>query len=322
MTPRKGKLPAVLACMAALAGCNINPANQGSVSSWFSMRAGDPPSFVTGVVGFENTGSNDPSTRLTLRFRDPVSKTHAAHVTTSSYSELFSLALTPRYYELYEFEVRYLSYTVTRETGAYEERCEANGEALEKTVQKRKRSVTHTAVNVESNCRSTPLTKTDYYYETYTSKPFSAPFRAESFATNYIGDFRVQCSYKEKKGKTLVDSCRLNYGAVSRDRVDAWVAQMKRGRQGQARAAAAGTPAGGRHEEGRQAHPFGISLRRSLKERRRSRARCRRIAIAARRPGSARASVAGRYPFAAPGVARWPLPARPRRRRSRPPERG
>ncbi|EPW8713679.1 hypothetical protein ACWQJR_006581, partial [Pseudomonas aeruginosa] len=168
------------------------------MSSWFSMRAGDPPSFVTGVVGFENTGSNDPSTRLTLRFRDPASKTHAAHVTTSSYSELFSLALTPRYYELYEFEVRYLSYTVTRETGAYEERCEANGEALEKTVQKRKRSVTHTAVNVESNCRSTPLTKTDYYYETYTSKPFSAPFRAESFATNYIGDFRVQCSYKEK----------------------------------------------------------------------------------------------------------------------------
>ena len=226
MTPRKGKLPAVLACMAALAGCNINPANQGSVSSWFSMRAGDPPSFVTGVVGFENTGSNDPSTRLTLRFRDPASKTHAAHVTTSSYSELFSLALTPRYYELYEFEVRYLSYTVTRETGAYEERCEANGEALEKTVRTRKRSVTHTAVNVESNCRSTPLTKTDYYYETYTSKPFSAPFRAESFATNYIGDFRVQCSYKEKKGKTLVDSCRLNYGAVSRDRVDAWVAQM------------------------------------------------------------------------------------------------
>ena len=216
MTPRKGKLPAVLACMAALAGCNINPANQGSVSSWFD----------TGVVGFENTGSNDPSTRLTLRFRDPASKTHAAHVTTSSYSELFSLALTPRYYELYEFEVRYLSYTVTRETGAYEERCEANGEALEKTVRKRKRSVTHTAVNVESNCRSTPLTKTDYYYETYTSKPFSAPFRAESFATNYIGDFRVQCSYKEKKGKTLVDSCRLNYGAVSRDRVDAWVAQM------------------------------------------------------------------------------------------------
>ncbi len=210
MTPRKGKLPAVLACMASLAGCNINPANQGSVSSWFSMRAGDPPSFVTGVVGFENPGSNDPSTRLTLRFRDPASKTHAAHVTTSSYSELFSLALTPRYYELYEFEVRYLSYTVTRETGAYEERCEANGEALEKTVQKRKRSVTHTAVNVESNCRSTPLTKTDYYYETYTSKPFSAPFRAESFATNYIGDFRVQCSYKEKKGKTLVDSCRLN----------------------------------------------------------------------------------------------------------------
>ncbi|EOU9636743.1 hypothetical protein ACOJI1_007013, partial [Pseudomonas aeruginosa] len=70
--------------MASLAGCNINPANQGSVSSWFSMRAGDPPSFVTGVVGFENTGSNDPSTRLTLRFRDPVSKTHAAHVTTSS----------------------------------------------------------------------------------------------------------------------------------------------------------------------------------------------------------------------------------------------
>ena len=136
MTPRKGKLPAVLACMAALAGCNINPANQGSVSSWFSMRAGDPPSFVTGVVGFENTGSNDPSTRLTLRFRDPASKTHAAHVTTSSYSELFSLALTPRYYELYEFEVRYLSYTVTRETGAYEERCEANGEALEKTVRK------------------------------------------------------------------------------------------------------------------------------------------------------------------------------------------
>ncbi|HCE9520167.1 TPA: hypothetical protein NH186_006479, partial [Pseudomonas aeruginosa] len=128
------------------------------MSSWFSMRAGDPPSFVTGVVGFENTGSNDPSTRLTLRFRDPASKTHAAHVTTSSYSELFSLALTPRYYELYEFEVRYLSYTVTRETGAYEERCEANGEALEKTVQKRKRSVTHTAVNVESNCRSTPLT--------------------------------------------------------------------------------------------------------------------------------------------------------------------
>lgn len=57
-------------------------------------------------------------------------------------------------------------------------------------------------MNVESNCRSTPLTKTDYYYETYTSKPFSAPFRAESFATNYIGDFRVQCSYKEKKGKT------------------------------------------------------------------------------------------------------------------------
>ncbi|HHN0106384.1 TPA: hypothetical protein ACRNU9_006008, partial [Pseudomonas aeruginosa] len=53
--------------MASLAGCNINPANQGSVSSWFSMRAGDPPSFVTGVVGFENTGSNDPSTRLTLR---------------------------------------------------------------------------------------------------------------------------------------------------------------------------------------------------------------------------------------------------------------
>ncbi|HBO5297989.1 TPA: hypothetical protein NHQ57_006472, partial [Pseudomonas aeruginosa] len=74
----------MLACMASLAGCNINPANQGSVSSWFSMRAGDPPSFVTGVVGFENTGSNDPSTRLTLRFRDPASKTHAAHVTTSS----------------------------------------------------------------------------------------------------------------------------------------------------------------------------------------------------------------------------------------------
>ena len=46
-------------------------------------------------------------------------------------------------------------------------------------------------MNVESNCRSTPLTKTDYYYETYTSKPFSAPFRAESFATNYIGDFRA-----------------------------------------------------------------------------------------------------------------------------------
>ncbi len=68
---------------------------------------------------------------------------------------------------------------------------------------------------MESNCRSTPLTKTDYYYETYTSKPFSAPFRAESFATNYIGDFRVQCSYKEKKGKTLVDSCRLNYAVAA-----------------------------------------------------------------------------------------------------------
>ncbi|MGV8783644.1 hypothetical protein ACV35H_33600, partial [Pseudomonas aeruginosa] len=67
---------------------------------------------------------------------------------------------------------------------------------------------------------------TDYYYETYTSKPSSAPFRAESFANNYIGDFRVQCSYKEKKGKTLVDSCHLNYGAVSRDRVNAWRAHM------------------------------------------------------------------------------------------------
>ncbi len=121
--------------MAALAGCNINPANQGSVSSWFSMRR------RSAQLRHRRGRLREHRQQRPVHPPDPAFprsrlKTHAAHVTTSSYSELFSLALTPRYYELYEFEVRYLSYTVTRETGAYEERCEANGEALEKTVRK------------------------------------------------------------------------------------------------------------------------------------------------------------------------------------------
>lgn len=223
---RKGKLFVVFVCMVVLVGCNINLVNQGLVLFWFFMCVGDLFSFVIGVVGFENIGSNDLFICLILCFCDFVFKIYVVYVIILLYFELFSFVLMLCYYEFYEFEVRYLFYIVICEIGVYEECCEVNGEVLEKMVWKRKCSVIYMVVNVEFNCCFMLLIKIDYYYEIYIFKLFFVLFCVESFVINYIGDFCVQCSYKEKKGKIFVDSCCFNYGVVSCDWVDVWVVQM------------------------------------------------------------------------------------------------
>lgn len=201
---RHGCAAAVAALL--LSGCTSTAKD--NISSWYQLRESDPPTYAVGIAGFDGKLEDPHGQRLTLRFRDAATKTHAVEITIRNGFKndgTFVLPLTPRDYELYQFELQYFSHEVQVDSGEYRNSCTYSGE------EEGKRSKSYTSTNT-STCSSGPVTYTEERYATYTSPKFAAPFRLSPNKTSYIGNFMAQCDFKIAYGRNHAESCWLNYG--------------------------------------------------------------------------------------------------------------
>jgi hypothetical protein len=196
----------VVAAAVLLSGCTNTV--EDNISSWYQLRESDPPTYAVGMAGFDRTQAAPQQQQLVLRFRDAATKTHAVEITFRSGLKndgSFVLPLTPRDYELYQFELRYFTHEVQVETGEYRNECTYSGE------EDGKRSKSYTS-STSSTCSSGPVTRTEDRYDYYTSPKFAAPLRLAPNKTSYIGNFLVQCDFRNANGRYRADNCWLNYG--------------------------------------------------------------------------------------------------------------
>lgn len=196
------------AAFAALLLSGCTSITQNNISSWYQLRESDPPTYAVGIAGFDGKLEDPHGQRLTLRFRDAATKTHAVEITIRNGFKndgTFVLPLTPRGYELYQFELQYFSHEVQVESGEYRSSCTYSGE------EEGKRSKSYTATNT-STCSSGPVTYTEERFATYISPKFSAPFKLSPNRTSYIGNFLVQCDFLIAYSRNSAQSCWLNYG--------------------------------------------------------------------------------------------------------------
>lgn len=200
--------PVCAAVAAALLSSGCTNTVKDNISSWYQLRESDPPTFAVGMAGFDGTQADPHGQQLTLRFRDAATKTHAVELVFRNglkNNGAFVLPLTPRDYELYQFELRYFSHDVQVKTGEIRNSCTYSGE------EEGKRSKSYTSTST-STCSSEEVTYTEERFDTYTSPKFAAPFRLAPNKTSYIGNFLVQCDFKNANGRYRTDNCWLNYG--------------------------------------------------------------------------------------------------------------
>lgn len=204
---RGGWVMAAAASALLLSGCTSTP--QDNISSWYQLRESDPPTYAVGIAGFDGKLADPHGQRLTLRFRDAATKTHAVEITIRNGFKndgTFVLPLIPRDYELYQFELQYFSHEVQVETGEYRDSCTYERE------EESKHSKSYTSSTRTSTCSSGPVTYAEDRYDTYTSPMFSAPFRLTPNKTSYIGNILVQCDFQTSDNYNIAQRCWLNYG--------------------------------------------------------------------------------------------------------------
>lgn len=196
------------AAAAALLVSGCTSTAQDNISSWYQLRESDPPTYAVGMAGFDGKLADPHGQRLTLRFRDAATKTHAVEITIRNGFKndgTFVLPLTPRDYELYQFELQYFSHDEQVPSGEYRNECTYSGES------DGNRSDSYYSTST-STCKSGPVTYTEERYATYTSPKFSAPFKLAPNKTSYIGNFLVQCDFQTTYSRNSAQSCWLNYG--------------------------------------------------------------------------------------------------------------